>query len=289
VWTEQGSPLLLISQRQATALQAMISMQYAAPIRVELAMRYGQPSVAAGLKRLQAAGVHRLLILPLYPQYSAAATASTFDAVAAVLKTWRWLPELRFINSYHDDIGYIKTIADSIRTAWQQRERPERLLFSFHGLPKDYFIAGDPYYCQCQKTARLVATELGLSENSWQVTFQSRLGPREWLQPYTDVSLRELALAKVRNVDIVCPGFAADCLETLEEIQLQNRDIFLQAGGARFNYIPALNATPEHIAMLANLIGRHIQGWPEADPQWHPDEHQAQERLERAKRLGASD
>jgi protoporphyrin/coproporphyrin ferrochelatase len=268
IWTEAGSPLLMISKQQAAALQAVLTERYPAPIHVELGMRYGNPAISAGLQRLRDRGVRRLLVLPLYPQYSAPATASTFDAVAAALKTWRFIPELRMVNSYHDDPAYVTAIVNSINEAWLTRPRPQRLLFSFHGLPKQYFLDGDPYFCQCQKTARLVAQQLDLTEHDWLVTFQSRLGPREWLQPYTDATLRRLAQEGIGNVDIVCPGFAADCLETLEEIKLLNRDIFLQAGGKQFNYIPALNERPEHIDALTQIVARHAAGWPELAHDW---------------------
>lgn len=265
VWTEQGSPLLAISKRQAEALQGVLNAKFSGPLVVALGMRYGNPSIPAALQQLQAANVRRLLVLPLYPQYSASTTASTFDAVANVLKTWRWLPELRMVNHYHDEPTYIDSMAQSIREAWETRSEPERLLFSFHGLPKRFLLLGDPYYCECHKTARLIAERLKLADDRWQLTFQSRFGREEWLQPYTDHTLRSLAEAGIKSVDVVCPGFSADCLETLEEIAMENRDIFLKAGGQNYHYIPALNDRPEHIHMLADLIEQHIKTWPEID------------------------
>ena len=227
-------------------------------------MRYGKPSIAAALAELRAAGARRLLVLPLYPQYSATTTASTFDAIAAELRAWRWLPELRFVAHYHDDPGYLDALAASIRAA--RAERPgQRLLFSFHGLPKRNLLAGDPYHCQCHKTARLLAERLELQAGQWAVAFQSRFGRAEWLQPYTGALLADWAKAGVKTVDVVCPGFAADCLETLEEIAIENRRTFLEAGGERYRYLPALNDAPAHIDALANLIGRHAAGWPEFD------------------------
>lgn len=262
IWTPDGSPLLAISQRQATAVAARLAERYSGPIQVTVGMRYGNPSIAAALAELRAAGVRRLLALPLYPQYSAATVASTFDAVAAALRTWRWLPELRFITQYHDNPGYLDTLAAHLRAA--RADQPgERLLFSFHGLPKRNLLAGDPYYCQCHKTARLVAERLGLPPTQWAVAFQSRFGRAEWLQPYASVLLAEWAQSGVKSVDVVCPGFAADCLETLEEIALENRRIFLAAGGERYRYLPALNDDPAHIAALVDLIGHHATGWPE--------------------------
>jgi ferrochelatase len=261
IWTEQGSPLLVISRKQAEALQAALAQRLAAPVKVALAMRYGRPSIASGLEELRRAGARQILVLPLYPQYSASTMASTFDAVAAVLRKWRWLPELRFVNHYHDNPAYIETLAASVREYWSSHGEPETLVMSFHGLPKDYFLAGDPYFCECHKTARLLADALELPAQRWRLTFQSRLGPKEWLKPYTDHTLAALAKDGVKNVHVVCPGFSADCLETLEEIAMENRDTFLEAGGAEYGYIPCLNDRAAHIDMLAGLVAQHVQGW----------------------------
>ncbi len=261
VWTNNGSPLLDISLKQREAIQHQLEQKYKSPLKVELAMRYGNPSIKIGLEKLQKANATRILILPLYPQYSAATTASTFDAISDVLKKWRWIPEVRMINHYHDNPDYISALANSIKKYWQTHTKPEKLLFSFHGLPKDYFLAGDPYHCECHKTARLVAEKLALQEDEWQLTFQSRFGPREWLQPYTDITLKELAANGTKSVQIICPGFSADCLETIEEIDMQNRDFFTAAGGEEFSYIPALNDSDEHINVLCKLIQTHCQGW----------------------------
>ena len=261
VWTEQGSPLLVISQQQAKALQQTLQAHFQLPVKVVLAMRYGNPSIASGLEQLHQAGARRILVLPLYPQYSATTTASTFDAIAHELQQWRWLPELRMINHYHDHPDYIGALASSIRHFQKQHGEPEQLLFSFHGLPKRYLLAGDPYYCECHKTARLVAQRLQLEESAWQVTFQSRFGREEWLQPYTDHTLQALPGAGIKHVQLVCPGFSADCLETLEEINMQNREIFLQAGGEQFDYIPALNDHTDHIKMLTRLVCEHTGNW----------------------------
>jgi len=204
----------------------MLASRHPGPIRLALGMRYGNPSIPAALAELRAAGVRRLLVLPLYPQYSATTVASTFDAVATELRTWRWLPEMRFITHYHDDSGYLDALANNIRAV--RVEQPgERLLFSFHGLPKRNLLAGDPYHCQCHKTARLVAERLGLDAGQWAVAFQSRFGRAEWLQPYTSALLTDWAKAGIKTVDVVCPGFAADCLETLEEIAVENRLTFM--------------------------------------------------------------
>jgi len=271
IWTNEGSPLLSFSGKLAASIQKELGERVSGPVHVELAMRYGNPSLRSGLGKLLQANAQRLLILPLYPQYSATTTASTFDAVTGVLKTWRWMPELRMVNHYHDDQNYINALAVSIKAHWQQRGRGEKLLFSFHGIPKHYFEAGDPYHCECHKTARLVAETLGLNEDEWLVTFQSRFGPREWLQPYTDVALKELAGKGIKNVNVICPGFPADCLETLEEINIQYRALFLGSGGEEFDYIPALNDRRPHVQLLTNLLLKHCQGWPEVSPEWNED------------------
>lgn len=289
VWTDAGSPLLVISRGQARSLQYALAARHGGRVQVALAMRYGNPSIQAGLAQLREAQARRILILPLYPQYSAATTATVFDAAANELKTWRWLPELRFIAHYHDDEGYLAALANSIRESWAQHGQAERLLFSFHGMPKRTLQAGDPYHCHCQKTARLVAERLGLPADRWQVAFQSRFGRAEWLQPYTDKTLRQWAHEGVRQVEVVCPGFAADCLETLEEIAMQNKEAFLAAGGASLRYIPALNERADHIEALVSLIGRHIQGWAEAAPGYDSPQlkERAQASLQRALTLGA--
>jgi ferrochelatase len=254
IWTESGSPLLDISKKQAAAIQKYLDDHATGKFHVELAMRYGNPSIQSGLEKLQQANAQKIIILPLYPQYSASTTASTFDAVADILKTWRNIPELHLVKHYHDSPDYIDALTESITEHWQQTTRAEKLLFSFHGIPQAYFDAGDPYYCECHKTARLVAEKLNLDEKEWMLTFQSRFGPKEWLKPYTDITLEELAKSGIKNVDIICPGFSADCLETLEEIKIRYRETFLAAGGNKFSYIPALNERPAHISTLANII-----------------------------------
>ena len=265
IWTEDGSPLLAIARRQATALQSLLSEGFQGPVKVALAMRYGNPSVPTALAELKAANARRVLVFPLYPQYSASTTASAFDAVSRELTRWRWLPELRFINQYHDEPGYIDALAASIRTHWAQHGEPERLLFSFHGIPRDYFEQGDPYHCQCQKTARLVAERLELARERWFLSFQSRLGKQEWLRPYTDETLKAWGAAGVKSVQVLSPGFSADCLETIEEIDEENRHRFIAAGGQTFSYIPCLNDGAAHLEMLADLTLRHCGGWPEVD------------------------
>jgi protoporphyrin/coproporphyrin ferrochelatase len=262
IWTDDGSPLLKISQDQAEALQQALSQKYPDSFEVVLAMRYGNPSIADGLEALRARGVRRVLVFPLYPQYSASTTASTFDAVSSELQNWRLIPEVRFINHYHDNEMYIDALASSIQAYWQEHAQPEKLLMSFHGVPRDYLEKGDPYHCECHKTARLLAKKLGLSDDQWQLSFQSRLGPKEWLKPYTDHTLESMGKSGVKSVHVVCPGFSADCLETLEEIAMENRDVFLEAGGQSYDYIPCLNADESHIDMMMSLVEQHTTGWP---------------------------
>lgn len=247
IWTATGSPLLVNSQRLADKLQKQLGDKF----KVALGMRYGEPSIASALEQLRQHKVDRVVVLPLYPQYSAATTASTFDAIAAVLKKWRYVPELNFMQQYFDHPDYIAAIADSIR---QQYKSDSHLLFSFHGLPKRCTDLGDPYQQQCQTTAQLVAAQLQLSSDKYSVVFQSRFGAAEWIKPYCDETLRNLPKQGIKNVTVVCPGFAVDCLETLEEIAQQNREIFLQAGGENFHYIPALNDSAAHVVMLAKRL-----------------------------------
>lgn len=287
VWTEDGSPLLSISRKQESLLRKAFDEKFAEPPKIELAMRYGSPSIASALDKLREANVQRLLLLPLYPQYSATTTASTINAVTAILARWRHVPELRTINSYHDFPPYIDALVESIRQHWAEHDRPEKLLFSYHGLPRKYFLAGDPYYCHCQKTTRLVVENLGLEKDDWDISFQSRLGPQEWLKPYTDHTLRDWGKQGIRSVQVISPGFSADCLETLEEISLQNRAFFLEAGGEDFSYIPALNDNSLHIAALLELITAHGQGWPEFSGAL-PTGEDLQHTRERAGKAGAS-
>ncbi len=289
VWTDQGSPLLINSRQQVKALQAALEQRIPGGVQVELGMSYGRPAIGEALGALRAGGCRRLLVLPLYPQYSATTSGSVFDAVTRELSTWRWIPELRFINQYHDERDYVTAISNSIRRSWSERSRSQRLLFSFHGVPRRYLLNGDPYHCQCQKTARLVAEDLHLQQKEWAVSFQSRVGREEWLTPYTDHLLEEWGRTGVKSVDVICPGFAADCLETLEEIGEQDRDFFLQAGGEDYHYIPCLNDEPDHVHFLATLVQRHACGWPQvvSDLDEARLEAEARATLARATAMGA--
>lgn len=260
IWTPEGSPLRVLSEKLAAGLQHELDRQ-GAPVRVALAMRYGEPSVAHQIERLQREGVRRLLVLPLYPQYSATSTGSVIDAVADAMKALRWPPELRVINDYHDDPGHVAALARSIRQWWDTHGRGEKLLLSFHGIPERYVREGDPYLAQCQATAAALRDALGLDADELIVTFQSRVGREQWLQPYTDATVRALGAQGVKRVDVACPGFAVDCLETLEEIAMQNADFFREAGGEALRYIPALNDGADQVTSLGTLVLRHLQGW----------------------------
>lgn len=257
IWTPRGSPLLAYSRDLAEALQAQLP-----EFEVRLAMRYGNPGVAPVLRELQERGMQRLLVLPLYPQYSASTVASAHDAVMAELSRWRRMPELRLVNDYHLDEVWLDALAASVQNHWDLHGRGERLLLSFHGLPQRMVDAGDPYQAQCAAGARALAQRLQLADDHCLVTYQSRFGREAWLQPYTDRTLEALARESVRHVDLLCPGFAVDCLETLEENAIANAALFRQAGGSELRYIPALNASPGHVAALSTLARRHAQGWP---------------------------
>jgi ferrochelatase len=289
VWTAEGSPLLVITNRQAAALQEVLRREIGTPVHVAVGMRYGNPSVSSALRELAGKGCRRLLVLPLYPQYAAVTTGSTVDAVAAELTTWRWVPEIRTIHHYHDDPAYIRALAASIRELWDREGPPEKLLFSFHGIPKRYFLSGDPYFCECHKLARLAAEEMKLSPEQWTVSFQSLFGREEWLRPYTNQTITALAKSGLRKLDVVCPGFSADCLETIEEIDQENREVFVHAGGERYRYIPALNDRPDHIRVIADLVHRNLQGWVQSPSEWNEEARrlEAAESRQRAEAMKA--
>ena len=261
VWTPDGSPLKVWTQKQAAMLRGWLG-EAGHNVEVRFAMRYGNPSVASQLDALKAAGVTRILILPAYPQYSATTTASVFDAVYSWAAKTRSIPELRFVNHYHDDAGYIEALTKSIRAHWQSHGRADQLVMSFHGVPERTLHLGDQYHCECHKTARLLADRLGLGPEQYKLTFQSRFGKAKWLEPYTEPTLVAMAAAGVKRVDVVCPGFTGDCLETLEEIAQEARDAFTGAGGTEFNYIPCLNDSAAWIGALSAIAQRHMQGWP---------------------------
>ncbi len=257
IWTDQGSPLLVISQDQVKQLQALAQSALPPNVRIELGMRYGSPSIEQALDRLRQAGATQYLILPMYPQYSTTTTASTKDGVLRVFESWPSMPKFRFVCHYFDEPQYIEALSQSVKEHWRENGQSGKLLMSFHGIPEQYSQQGDPYREQCESTARLLAQSLKLGPEQWQLAFQSRLGPKKWLQPYTDHTLQELARQGVESVDVICPGFSVDCLETLEEIAIQNKQLFLDAGGRVYNYIPCLNDQPRHIEMMSHLIKNH--------------------------------
>ena len=261
IWLPEGSPLTVWSERQAALLRQYLSTRGHA-VQVRVAMRYGAPSIASGLDALKALGCTRILIVPMYPQYAGSTTASVMDAVSQWMRRVRRIPELRFIGDFHDDPGYIDALARHVQQAWQSDGPPDKLVLSFHGLPERMSQQGDPYAAQCHATARALAIRLGLAGDRWSVTFQSRFGRARWLQPATQTVLEQLGRQGMRRVDVLCPGFVADCLETLEEIASENRTAFLRAGGGAFRYIPCLNDDPVWIAALASLVQRHLAGWP---------------------------
>ena len=261
VWTDAGSPLLTIGRAQALALERALQAD-GCNVPVRLAMRYGRPSISDVLAEFRGQGLKRVMVLPLYPQYSGSTTGSVFDAVADELKRWRRVPELRFVSEYHDHLGYIAALASQIKRAGIDFDDPQtRLLMSFHGLPKRYLHAGDPYFCHCQMTARLVREAVGVREDQALVTFQSRVGREPWLTPYTDKVLEELASEGVKRVYVTCPGFSADCLETLEEIAIEGKAQFLNGGGEHFEYLGALNTADDHIAALKDIVYARTKDW----------------------------
>jgi ferrochelatase len=267
IWLPEGSPLRVYTQRQATLLNGYLGERLNGPVHVEYAMRYGTPSIGEQVRALVSRGCTRILLLPLYPQYSASTTATAFDAAYAAVAQMRNQPELRSVRDFHEDTGYIQALAARVREYWSRHGDPGVLVLSFHGVPKRSVQRGDPYDQECATTARRLATALGLTESDYRVTFQSRFGRAEWLKPYTSDVLTELGREKTARVDVLCPGFVADCLETLEEIAIENKALFLNAGGREFHYISCLNDRHEWISALAELAERNLRGWVERQPQ----------------------
>ncbi|MEE3170365.1 MAG: ferrochelatase [Pseudomonadota bacterium] len=261
VWQPDGSPLLIHTAKQAEGIREALKAKYGPDVVVGFAMRYGNPSIPRVLDEMQEQGVRKLLVLPLYPQYSASTSASTFDAIAKDFSKRRWLPDFRFVSHYPDYPPYIEAMARHIEAHWANHGRNQKLVFSYHGVPLKYLTKGDPYHCECHKTSRLLAERLGLGREDYLTTFQSRFGKEEWLKPYTDETLKALPGQGTKSIDVFCPGFSSDCLETIEEINEENREYFIEAGGEAFSYITALNATPGHIDALVQLIEENLQGW----------------------------
>jgi len=290
IWTKDGSPLAIHTNKQKVLLSGALGQRMKAHgfdaegIAVEHAMRYGKPSIGEAIDRLRAAACERMLVVPLYPQYSASTTGSVMDAVGAHLATLRRVPGLRVVDTYHDDAGYIGALAALVNEYWMRHGRPEHLVLSFHGLPRRALARGDPYHCYCQATARLLVRELGLEPSQWTLAFQSRFGRGRWLEPYTADVLAALGRQKLRRVDVVAPGFVADCLETLEELAVEAKRTFQLAGGGDFNVIPCLNEHPRWIGALADLVVANLQGWLQPPP----SRAEREATLLRAKALGAA-
>jgi ferrochelatase len=285
VWTPEGSPLMVWTQKQAALLKGFLGEQ-GHHVDVRVAMTYGNPGVAQELDKLKAEGFTRILILPAYPQYSGTTTAALFDAIYSWASRTRCVPELRFVNHFHDDPGYINALAATVRKHWQANGKPEQLVMSFHGVPERTLHLGDPYHCECHKTGRLLAEALGLGKHQYTITFQSRFGKAKWLQPYTEPTLVAMAQAGTKKVDVMCPGFTGDCLETLEEINMEAREAFLHAGGTEFNYIPCLNDDLGWVRALTAIASQHLGGWP---TQAAPDAAALAQSRQAALALGARD
>ena len=283
IWTPEGSPLKVWTETQAKRLQGHLG-EAGLHVVVRHAMRYGRPSVASELDELKRAGCQRILVLPAYPQYSGTTTGSVLDAVYDWGKRTRLVPEFRFVNRYHDHPGYIEALARRVLEHWQAEGRPEHLVMSFHGVPERTLHLGDPYHCECHKTGRLLARRLGLAPEQYTVTFQSRFGKAKWLEPYTEPTLQALAQRGVKHVQVMCPGFTADCLETLEEIAMEGKEAFLHAGGERYDFTPCLNDHPEWIRAMGDLVRQHLQGWPTQ----RPDPAEQEDSRRRATAMGAS-
>jgi ferrochelatase len=287
IWTPEGSPLKTHTERQAKLLRGYLGEGTRVPLVVEWAMRYGQPSIEQALGRLREAGCDRVLVIALYPQYAASTTASTYDAVLAATARMRNVPGLRLVKHFHDYPGYIRALARGVTEHWTASGRPDKLVMSFHGVPRYTLDRGDPYHCECHKTGRLLAEALGLAPDRYLVTFQSRFGRAEWLKPYTIDTLEDLGRRKTRRVDVICPGFVADCLETLEEIAIENKAAFLKAGGGEFHYLPCLNERDDWIRALCDLALENLQGWLPADWSEPVAREAAQRSRQRALQLGA--
>ena len=289
VWTDQGSPLLVHAQKQTQLLRGFLAQKIKSPFSVELGMSYGNPSMQSAIEKLKAQHCDRILVFPLYPQYAASSTASALDAVWRVLLKMRNMPGIRTIRSYHDHPAYIAALAQSVKSYWQINGKPTQLVMSFHGVPKVHLTKGDPYHCACHKTGRLLAEALGLSKEDYVIAFQSRFGKQEWLKPYLASTLETLGKAKTKRIDVICPGFSSDCLETLEEIAMEGKEIFTHAGGGEYHYIPALNENDAWIHAMSEIALENLQGWVSND--W--DDTQAKNDNEmtkfRAQALGANE
>ncbi len=287
VWTSEGSPLLVHAQKQTQLLRGFLAQKIQSPFAVELGMSYGNPSMQSAIEKLKAQHCDKILVFPLYPQYAASSTSASLDAVWKVLLKMRNVPAIRTIRSYHDHPAYIAALAKSVQAYWQINGKPSKLVMSFHGVPKVHLTKGDPYHCACHKTGRLLGEALGLGKDEYVIAFQSRFGKQEWLKPYLAVTLEALGKAKTQRIDVICPGFSSDCLETLEEIAMEGKEIFTHAGGGEYHYIPALNENEAWIYAMTEIALENLQGWVSG----HWDNVQAKKENEltqlRAQNLGA--
>jgi len=285
IWTSEGSPLKVHTERQTALVAALLEQRADSSLVVEYAMIIGNPSIAEKLQQMKVQGCDRILILPLFPQYAASSTGCVLDGVFSELRKMRNIPDIRTVRHYHDDPGYIAALAQNIRDYWEKHGQPDKLIISFHGVPRKTLDMGDPYHCECQKTGRLLAEALELADDRYQICFQSRFGFAQWLGPYTSEILEELGKQKIGRVDVVCPGFVSDCLETLEEIALEGKAIFTGAGGGEFHYIPSLNEHPLWIEAIRNIIQTHLTGWTDQ----RLSEEAAERSRKRALALGAKE
>jgi ferrochelatase len=285
IWQTEGSPLKVHTERLSGYLAEELRKRCTEPIAIEYAMRYGQPNVAGAIGRLKAQGCDRLLVVPLYPQYAASSSGTALDAVFRVLLHTRNMPDIRTIRHFHDDPGYINALKQSVERYWAEHGQGDVLLMSFHGVPRYTLDKGDPYHCECRKTGRLLAEALNLKPEQYRVAFQSRFGKAEWLKPYTAATLETLGKAQTKRLDVICPGFIADCLETLEEIAMEGKTTFLNAGGGDFHYIPALNSRPAWVTALADIVVKQLSGWLADSWSAESENHALQARQERAQEL----
>lgn len=287
IWMPEGSPLMVYTQQQKKLFQEALSQKIKSPFAVELGMSYGQPSMKSAIASLKTQGCDRILVFPLYPQYAASSSAAALDAVWRVLLKTRNVPAIRTIRHYHDHPAYIQALAIQVQAHWQQHGQPDKLVMSFHGVPKFHLLKGDPYHCECHKTGRLLAAFLGLSKDQYQIAFQSRFGRQEWLQPYLANTLQTLGKQGIKRIDVICPGFSSDCLETLEEIAIEGKHIFQEAGGDEYHYIPALNAQPAWIAAMTDIALEQLHGWVSNTFDQTQADVEAKASKERALTMGA--
>jgi len=287
VWMQEGSPLLVHAKNQTQLLRGYLGQKIKSPFAVELGMSYGNPSMQSAIEKLKVQHCNKILVFPLYPQYAASSTAASLDAVWKTLLKMRNVPAIRTIKHYHDHPAYIQALADSINKFWQINGKPEKLIMSFHGVPKFHLMKGDLYHCECHKTGRLIAEALGLNQDQYQIAFQSRFGKQEWLKPYLASTLEALGQQKVKRIDIVCPGFSSDCLETLEEIAMEGKHIFQSNGGGAYHYIPALNESEAWIHAMTTIALENLQGWVSTEWDNNTAQQVAKDTAARAKALGA--